>query len=779
MALRQTEGEKIADEHAGSARFRDLAARVRDWLRRVMPRVAVAAAILLIARMFLRHTFLFGDNTLGSLLEFTSSCLIFISVLYYGLKTLRWMKRRLLWRVRRRLVVTYLFVGLTPVILLALFGMVASFGTSAEAMSRIVTSQMKATDEETARSAQIIAEAFSRLPPEATDQQIQSWLRERALVLQGSLPGARLALWRGANMGDAHALGRNPAQFTAEVEDELTRGLGPDRTPVGAALPEWLRAKESWHNLVYILPEDEKYNLASASFRALARGANAGQRPFALLLTVPVNRLLVERYRETTGIYVRPFFGATTLVRGGNSLIFDPNGRRRSQRAENAQGVDTNASVDEQEMARRTQEMFSRDLLGEPVPQDKTPYLVISFATDWETGKVERKLSFIFDWSWGIAGRQFLGRTDTGEIWWQILKVLSIIFLVLEVLALLAAAWMTRAVTSSVHKLYRATQYIKQGDFSYRVNVRSHDQLGELAGSFNDMAANVESLLQERVERERLEREVELAHEVQSRLFPSRVPDLLTLEAAAECRAARGVAGDYYDYVEVAPGLVAFALGDVSGKGMSASLVMSNLQATLRAQAAITSERLSIAKRAVAASAAAATGSDKTLARVVADAEIDGAVARKVTNINTQLCQSTDANRFVTLFLTLYEDRTRTLRYTNAGHNAPILVRANGTVERLTTGGMMVGAFDWATYEEGRTELAEGDVLVIYSDGITEAEGEPGEEYGEERLVQLVIKQRQASSHQIREAIFADVDAWTGQKERGDDQTLVIMKSQS
>ncbi|MBD0373377.1 MAG: SpoIIE family protein phosphatase [Pyrinomonadaceae bacterium] len=354
---------------------------------------------------------------------------------------------------------------------------------------------------------------------------------------------------------------------------------------------------------------------------------------------------------------------------------------------------------------------------------------------------------------------------------------MSIIFLVLELLALLAAAWMTRAVTSSVHKLYRATEYIKRGDFSYRVKVRSHDQLGELAGSFNDMAANIESLLQERVERERLEREVELAHEVQSRLFPSRVPDLLTLEAAAECRAARGVAGDYYDYVQVAPGLVAFALGDVSGKGMSASLVMSNLQATLRAQAAITSERLSIAERAVAASAATNTGTDKLLARVVADADIDGAVARKVTNINTQLCQSTDANRFATLFLTLYEDRTRTLRYTNGGHNAPILVRADGTVERLTTGGMMVGAFEWATYEEGKTQLEAGDVLVIYSDGITEAERAPGEEYGEQRLVELVIKHRRSSAHDIREAIFADVDAWSGEKERGDDQTLVIMKA--
>lgn len=777
MALRQIEGGTLED--AGRfAQVRQGMSRARAWLRQVMPRVAVAAGILLVARMLLSRTFIFGDNWLGALLEFISSCLIFITALYYGLKTLRWMKRRLLWRVRRRLVVTYLFVGLTPIILLALFGMVASFGTSGEAMARIITAQMNATSEETGRSAQAVAEAFSQVPATASDQEIQSWLDERARILRGSLPGARLALWRGATAEDAHMLGHNPTQFISETDDEMTRGLGPDKTPLGAALPEWLRARDAWHNLVYIVPEEGQPNQATPSFRAFVRGTSARQRPFILLLVVPVTRALVERYRETTGIYVRPFFGAATLVRARNSLTFDPSGRRRRQRTESP-NPNINTPISEQEAAERAQEMLSRDLLGEPLPQNTMPYLVISSATDWDTGKVERKLSFLFDWSWEIAGKQFLGRSDTGDIWWQILKIVSIIFLVLEVLALLAAAWMTRAVTSSVHKLYRATEYIKRGDFSYRVRVRSHDQLGELAGSFNDMAANIESLLQERVERERLEREVELAHEVQSRLFPSRVPDLLNLEAAAECRAARGVAGDYYDYVEVAPGLVAFALGDVSGKGMSASLVMSNLQAALRAQAAITSERLSIAKRAVAASASAATGSDKTLARVVADAEINGAVARKVTNINTQLCQSTDANRFATLFLTLYEDRTRQLHYTNAGHNAPILARANGTVERLTTGGMMVGAFDWATYEEGSTSLGAGDVLVIYSDGITEAEREPGEEYGEERLIELVVKHRRSTAHEIREAIFADVDDWSGQKERGDDQTLVIMKAQA
>ena len=145
--------------------------------------------------------------------------------------------------------------------------------------------------------------------------------------------------------------------------------------------------------------------------------------------------------------------------------------------------------------------------------------------------------------------------------------------------------------TGTVHKLHLATQFIKRGDFSHRIRTRSHDQLGELAVAFNDMSANIEVLLEERVERERLEREVEIAAEVQAQLFPRSLPALTTAEVTGECRAARGVAGDYYDYVEVEPGLVAFALGDVSGKGISAALVMSNLQASLRAQVTIISER--------------------------------------------------------------------------------------------------------------------------------------------------------------------------------------------
>jgi Stage II sporulation protein E (SpoIIE) len=116
------------------------------------------------------------------------------------------------------------------------------------------------------------------------------------------------------------------------------------------------------------------------------------------------------------------------------------------------------------------------------------------------------------------------------------------------------------------------------------------------------------------------------------------------------------------------------------------------------------------------------------------------------------------------------------LRYTNAGHNAPILVRADGTVERLSAGGLMVGAFDWAPYEEAHTTLETGDVLLIFSDGLSEAQNESGEEYGEERLSQCAGKLRELSVDMMRRIIFDEIDKWSGVAERGDDQTLVILK---
>src|SRR5215207_8738159 len=216
---------------------------------------------------------------------------------------------------------------------------------------------------------------------------------------------------------------------------------------------------------------------------------------------------------------------------------------------------------------------------------------------------------------------------------------------------------------------------------------------------------------------------------------------------------------------------------------------MSNLQAALRAQAATVEERMRLAGDAASVSlgktsaASASTSSDggQTLDSALAARDVDGAreVARMTASINEQLCRATDSNRFATLFLALYDDRTRTLRYTNAGHNAPVLVRADGSVERLTTGGMVVGAFPAVDFEEGRTTLGEGDMLVVFSDGVTEAQNATGEEYGEARLSSFVAARSDDSANNLRREVFEEIDRWSGDAERGDDQTLVILRVMS
>ncbi len=742
-----------------TSKLRNSANRLRGWLRRIMPRVLIVAASLFVLRLLPITKWLFSYAVFGTILSTITFCALGFSILYYAFKGLRWLKGKLLWRVRRRLVVTYLFVGLTPIVLLVLLGLLAGFGGSSEAMSQNILSQMNATERLTQTSTHALADGFARLPANTDERTAQEWLNERAMLLRSSLPGARIAAWRGAADDDA-ATGHRTAPYVSEVVDETTKGVGNSSTPLNVPLPEWLRGQEEWHGLTLVLPADENDRFATPAVRAMARSTSDG-RQATVLVTVPMSRALVEEYRKQTGINVRPYFLKEVLRRRGSEVEIGS----RESRAREERRAGTNRPGGEP--------IFGKDQFGAPI--DSTVYLVVGPATDWATGKSDPHLLFFFDWSWANASKQFLGESEIGRAWQKALKIVAIVFLVFELLALFAAAWMTRAVTGTVHKLYRAVEFIKRGDFSYRVHAKSQDQLGELATAFNDMSSNIESLLKERVEHERLEREVEIAADVQARLFPDRVPDLTSVEVAAECRAARGVAGDYYDYVEVVPGLVALALGDVSGKGVSAALVMSNLQATIRAQAAIIAERLSIAERAVAVSVGG--DGDRVLARVMADADMDGAVARNMTNINKQLCQSTEANRFATLFLALFEDRGRTLRYSNAGHNAALLVRTDGRAEKLTTGGMLAGAFDWAQYEEATTTLEPGDVLLIFSDGLSEAENDAGEEYGDDRISEFVVAHRHFSADALRQALFEEIDKWSGEREIADDQTLLILKA--
>lgn len=256
----------------------------------------------------------------------------------------------------------------------------------------------------------------------------------------------------------------------------------------------------------------------------------------------------------------------------------------------------------------------------------------------------------------------------------------------------------------------------------------------------NLAAAKIENarLLEESLEKRRLEADVRAAAAIQARLLPAAAPALAGWGLIGSTRACYTVGGDYYDF-DVEKGDLLLALGDVSGKGMGAALLMAVLRASVRGQ--------------------------------WAEPELSEAVAR----INRTLCQNVPPNKYVTFFMARLDPSTGVLRYVNAGHNPPLLVRAEGGTQLLEEGGMVLGLFDSVPYGEGSVTIERGDVLVIYSDGVTESWSESGEEFGEARVVRLTVEQRGSTAEEIHERLLAAVEAYDRGK-AGDDRTLIVMK---
>lgn len=249
------------------------------------------------------------------------------------------------------------------------------------------------------------------------------------------------------------------------------------------------------------------------------------------------------------------------------------------------------------------------------------------------------------------------------------------------------------------------------------------------------------ALVDERMERERMERELELATEIQQRFQPSAPPALTGYEFQGISFSCYEIGGDYYDFIRREDGKMVVALGDVSGKGTAAALLMSSLHAAVHAQISATSS-----------------------------------IPHTVSSVNKYLAENTPTNRFVTLFIGELDPETGKLIYINAGHNPPLLCRADGTITQLDSGGLPLGLMEMAQYESGELTLGQGDILVVYSDGVSEATNEAENEYGLERLEQVIRTHRGASAAGLRDKIESSLSSFTMNAPAADDVTLLIVK---
>jgi len=385
--------------------------------------------------------------------------------------------------------------------------------------------------------------------------------------------------------------------------------------------------------------------------------------------------------------------------------------------------------------------------------------------SDWDKpGRLTRGTLSIQSRISAVWSAVFNHKADTVQDVVQGLLIAGVIvFFIVEVISLIIGTTMTRTITGAVHRLYDGTQRVIEGDFSHRIQVTGTDQLAELSVSFNTMTENLEKLLVVAKEKERLQSEIEIAREVQSQLYPRVVPRTRRLNVTAICHPARIVSGDYYDYELIRDSQIALAIGDVAGKGISAALLMATLQSSLRTQLQAWLE--------VAAAATSGTASGAGTGTLIPTVSTSQLVSR----LNNQLHSYTSPEKYATFLLGVYDEPSGSFTYTNAGHLPPVLVR-DGAGSRLDVNGTVVGAFPFSVYGESRVDLRSGDLLVCFTDGVTEPENEYGEMFGEDRLVDLIVRNAHRSETEIIDIVLESVHQWTASEELQDDMTMLLAR---
>lgn len=608
----------------------------------------------------------------------------------------------MLWRLRNRLLVTYLFIAVIPILLIV--GMVAltAYMLYGQLAGYLISSDLESKAHQLgALNLGLAAELVGHAPAAGAELgELQALLERERASLQSEFPGISIVL---ALRGRSLAVPERPAPADC------------------SSLPGW--AGESFSGIISVEGGLFLHAVTALPGRAASR----------LCLSAPVQETLLGHVGQGIG----PF----TLILLEEVSPDSPEGR---------------FVINQRHYASRSRlEAGARALPGpsnflDPVLNSFSKFDVVRWDVQESTRETMPVFVTISTRPSLLNQRIFAPLGDVAQVFLAVLFVSGVVFLVLQVLSLVTGVQLTRRITKAIHELYAATQRVQLGDFSVRVPVEKEDQLAALGASFNQMAASLERLVKESREKQRLQDELEIARQVQEQLFPRESPPFETLALAATCRPAQVVSGDYYDFGLAEPGKLIFTIGDISGKGISAALLMATIQSIVRTQ--VYACRL--------------TGGLGSLS-----------VAELVGRVNRQLCATTSAEKYSSLFVGFYDDRTRRLTYTNAGHLPPIVLR-NGRVEKLFAGGTVVGIFRELEFEEASIELQPGDWLVAYTDGITEVENSYEEEFGIERLLDYLSRAADSTTpERLMDGLLAELEEWAPHTEPSDDRTLVVARA--
>jgi len=625
----------------------------------------------------------------------------------------RWVTNRLLWKVRNRLIVTYALMSLAPVVLcLTLFG-IAMY---------VFAGQFATNSAQT-----LLHEAATQLLDETAGLALLSTGGHEPAAAGGHEPAepapTRLPMSLAVLKGDT---------FQASPHSAA------DNPFIGQPLPSWL--ENGYHGMV-----EFKGHLYLAAFAIIPQGG----RTMSVLGTRPLTHSTIDDRARTLGrILLLPgWMGKNGKARPqGNITITDDKNNTNITIGSKPDIPDPENNpykfehIDAGALPPRTH-------LFDPPVVFSAPLNITAF----DTGDRVRGIVAVFSRPSILYGLLFSTTNGLGTVVRVILISIAIFFALLELFALLMAAGLSRTITNSVAELYRGTREIDAGHLEHRIVIKRKDQLGALATSFNGMTASIVDLLAQQREKERLLSELSIAREVQANLFPHSPVALPGFEIHAVCQPARTVSGDYFDFIVGRLGNdLCLALGDISGKGISAALLMASLHSAVRAFGLSTTNGVS----------AEATHPSP---------------AKLLELLNKHIYGSTPPEKYATLFLAYYDSASRKLTYSNAGHLAPILLSTDGTVKHLDCGGPPVGLFNGLDYCEDSIEMKSGDLLMAFSDGLTEPEHDE-EQFGEDRLFDYIREHNAEPLPTLATGTLHRLQEWIGNHEQPDDMTLLLAR---
>lgn len=683
------------------------------WLLRTFPgRVLIVGAVIKIVTSLAGAIVPSSMRVLDIVDAFGSLLLVFVAA-YGCARGAIWARRRLLWRVRRKLILSYIFVGLVPGLLIISFFLLLALMMVFNVSSYLVQSRVRTLADQAQFLAQTVVLEAEREGP-GLQQRLD--LRQRQLAERYPFTSMTIVPLEGVTCD---------AALEKRVTSPPPMRIGPwQHLDPPDRLPKWIGCDGFAGLITYQEPTDGTVSGVQHLVMRAVAVPQVAQPRWATVVDVPFTSAVERRLREETGIELGDITAYGTAARL-NAL---PVGRALEPRV---------APSDE----------------GSSFGSEWVAFLE---HVDWATGTANQQVTValrlnvreIYDRISALSSSR-----DVGRLLLWILMFLGVLLLIIQLVALAIGFALARQITGAVHDLATGTDHLRNREFDYQIPVRARDQLGELAESFNLMTGEVRKLLKENADKARMEQEMLAAREIQQKLLPAgplRVPGL---SSVAFCEPAREVAGDYYDFLRISDSEIGVLIADVSGKGLPAGLYMAQLKVVVQ-----------------------------SLARVHRSPR-DFLVA-----VNRVVCDNIDSKSFITMSYGVIDLEKREMKFARAGHCPLIQVPANAPPGMrkaviVAPDGLVVGLqlddgqqlFD-SMLQEVTIPLQTDDLLVFFTDGVSETMNVDYDCYGEARLAKVLAEYAHLPFEQLRSFIFADLRAFSGAADQHDDMTMIMLK---